>query len=98
MPISAKTIGSLCKDDSDGSENVNIKKFSVFSKFFAIISTRLKCQMQVNFPEMEFFETEPNFTSTKETLSRCVYVLHKSAREGISSCSGKEMNKKVYFG
>ena len=36
-----------------------LKFFRVFSKFYAIISTRLKCQMQVNFPGIEFLETDP---------------------------------------
>lgn len=33
----------------------------------------------------------------RKILSRCVYVLHKSTREGISRCSGKEVNKSVLW-
>lgn len=62
MPISAKTLQRRRRRQ----RKRKYQKVERFSKFFAIISTPLKCQVQVNFPEMEFLETEPNFTSTKE--------------------------------
>ena len=38
----------------------------------------------MNFPGIEFLETESKYKSRKKTWSFCVYHLHKTPREGIS--------------
>ena len=78
-PCTVKFMGSFTIEDGDISENVTIKKTSVFSNFVAIISTRWKCQMSVNFHWIVFLETDPNSRRRKKSLSCCVFVLHKTS-------------------
>ena len=79
MPCTVKFMGSFTIEDGDISENVAIKKTSLFSNFVAIISTRWKCQMSVNFNWIVFLETDPKFRRRKKSLSGCVFVLHKTS-------------------
>ena len=47
-------IGTLSKDDDDGSENVGKKWIYVLSNLIASVWTRSICQMQATFPGLEF--------------------------------------------
>ena len=47
-------IGTLSKDDDDGSENVGKKWICVLSNLIASVWTRSICQMQATFPGLEF--------------------------------------------
>ena len=50
----------------------------------------------MNFPGIEFLETESKYKSRKKTWSCCVYHLHKTSREGISRRSRAVTAKKMY--
>ena len=53
----------------------------------------------MNFPGIEFLETESKYKSRKKTWSFCVYHLHKTSREGISrrsrAVTAKKCTKKL---
>ena len=53
----------------------------------------------MNFPGIEFLETESKYKSRKKTWSCCVYHLHKTSREGISrrsrAVTAKKCTKKL---
>ena len=53
----------------------------------------------MNFPGIEFLETESKYKSRKKTWSFCVYHLHKTPREGISrrsrAVTAKKCTKKL---
>ena len=53
----------------------------------------------MNFPGIEFLETESKYKSRKKTWSFCVYHLHKRPRDGISrrgrAVTAKKWTKKL---
>ena len=53
----------------------------------------------MNFPGIEFLETESKYKSRKKTWSCCVYHLHKTPRDGISrrgrAVTAKKCTKKL---
>ena len=72
------TLGTLSKDDDDGSENVVKKRICVLSNLIASIWTRSICQMQATFPGVEFLRILFRFKKRTENLSSYVHVLHKT--------------------
>ena len=66
-------LGTLSKDDDDGSENV-AKKMNLRSTWTLSI-----CQMQATFPGVEFLRILFKFKKRKENSSCHVHVLHKTA-------------------
>ena len=97
-----ESIESLSNDDSNSSKIHHYKNVFHFLKVFVIISSALKCQMQVNFPGIEFLGTEAKLWKRKKFF--CA-VFKSSIKimdcDGISLCSHaltakwNEMNKEV---
>ena len=61
-------------------------------------STRVKFDMQVNLPGIEFLGTKPKLRKRKRNSSKCAYVpriIHKTSREGISRCTRAVTSKNV---
>ena len=73
------SLGTLSRDDDDGSENVgkemNLRSF----KLITSIWTRSICQMQATFPGIEFLMILFRFKKRKENSWSYVHVLYKMA-------------------
>ena len=73
-------LGTLSKDDEDGSENVGKKKWiCVLSNWIASIWTRSICQIQATFPGVKFLRILFRFKKMNENSSSYIHVLHKSS-------------------
>ena len=73
LPFSSpfESLGTLSKDDDDGSENV--------TKLIASVWTRSVCQIQAIFPAVRFLRIIFKFKMRKENSSSYVHVLHKAS-------------------
>ena len=77
LPVHQLPIGTLGKDDDDGSENVG-KKMNWHS--FELISCLFgPTQMQVTFPGVEFSRILFRFKNRKENSSSYVHLLQKTS-------------------
>ena len=76
---SLQLLGTLSKDDDDGSGNVGKKINCVLSNLIASILTRSICQVQATFLGVEFLRILFRFKKSKENSSSCVHDLHKRA-------------------
>ena len=74
-----RLLGTLSKDDDDGSKNAGKKWICVLSNLIASIWTRSICQMQATFPGVEFLRILFRFKKRKENSSSYVHVLHKTS-------------------
>ena len=79
LPPLRNLLGTLNKDDDDGSEkvgkNVNLGSFKLIASGW----TRSICQMQATFPGVEFLRILFKFKKRKENSSSYVYVLHETS-------------------
>ena len=82
LPFSSpfESLGTLSKDDDDGSENVTKKKWiCVLWNLIASVWTRSVCQIQAIFPGVRFLRIIFKFKKRKENSSSYVHVLHKAS-------------------
>ena len=72
--VLSRTLGTLSKDDDEGSENVVKKWICVFSNLIASIWTRSICQMQATFPGVEFLRILFRIKKRKENSSSYMFT------------------------
>ena len=79
VKTSLSPIGTLSKDDDNGSENVG-KKMNLRSfKVNCVFGPAQYVKMQGTFPEVEFLRILFRFKKRKENSSSYVHVLHKTS-------------------
>ena len=91
-------LGTLRRDDDDGSEKVGKTndRICALSSLIASIWTRSICQKQATFPGFEFLRTLFRFEKRKENSSSYVHVLRKTADWEVSRRSRAVHVKEMY--